>query len=148
MTVRFQRANFLVSDMGRARAFYCDVLGFELAFEKPPRETSYSHEIFEIEAGPIGFAALSAPHQPRVMALTVVPGLVRQPLPRRATIVLDVDDFDGVIERAKAGGFEVYDEQRLVTHDGRIGREAGVVDGDGNVAVIYCIVQPAPGGAG
>ncbi len=142
MSVRFQRANFLVSDMARARAFYCDVLGFEVAFEKAPRRESYSHEIFEIDGDPpIGFAGLSTPSQPRVMALTEVPGLKRQPPPRRATIVLDVEDFDGVIAKARRHGFEVYDEERLVTHDGRIGREAGIVDADGNVAVIYCIVQ-------
>ena len=146
MTVRFQRANFLVSDMRAALRFYVDVLGLELAFLKPDRDKSYSHTVFGIDpSGTVGFAALSAPAQPRVMALTEVPGLGEQATPRRSAIVLDVEDFDGVVERARRGGYRVFPEERLVTHDGRVGREIGILDADGNLTVIYRILAATPG---
>jgi len=140
MSIRFQRANFLVSDMSRALAFYCDVLGFTVAFEKPGRGESYSHTVFGIpRAASIGFAALSTPGEARVMALTEVAGLARHPEPRRAAIVLDVEDVDAVVAKAQAGGFTVFPEDKLVTHDGRVGREIGILDADGNLVVIYRI---------
>ena len=140
MSLRFQRANFLVGDMHKALAFYRDVLGFSVAFTKPARRESYSHTVFGIDTGAkIGFAALSTPGEPRVMALTEVPGLERHPTPRRGTIVLHVEDLDGVLAKAEAGGYTVYPEERLVTHDGRVGREVGLLDADGNLVVIYRI---------
>ena len=33
----------------------------------------------------------------------------------------------------------VHPEGKLVTHDGRVGREQGIVDHDGNLVVIYTI---------
>lgn len=146
MSVRFQRANFLVSDMRAALRFYVDVLGLELAFLKPNRDKSYSHTVFGIDpSSTVGFAALSTPTQPRVMALTEVPGLGEQATPRRSTIVLDVEDFNGAVERARRGGYRVFPEERLVTHDGRVGREIGILDADGNLTVIYRILAAGPG---
>lgn len=146
MSVRFQRANFLVSDMRAALRFYVNVLGLELAFLKPDRDKSYSHAVFGIDpSSTVGFAALSTPTQPRVMALTEVPGLGEQATPRRSAIVLDVEDFDGVVERARRSGYRVFPEERLVTHDGRVGREIGILDADGNLTVIYRILAAAPG---
>ena len=111
MTLRFQRANFLVESLQRALPFYVDVLGFRVAFTKEPRRESYSHQVFGLEAGqPVGFATLSTPQQERVMALTEVPGLPPQPQPRRSAIVLEVDDIDGVVSRAGAKGYRVFPE--------------------------------------
>lgn len=146
MSIRFQRANFLVSDIEAALRFYVDVLGMEVAFRRPHRDESYSHVVFELDrSNPVGFVCLSTPEQPRVMGLTEVAGLERLPVPRRSTIVLHVDDPDAVIARARAGGYEVFPEQELITHDGRRGREIGLLDADGNVVVIYRITAPAPG---
>ena len=145
MTLRFQRANFLVSSIEEALPFYQDVLGFSVAFVKEPRETSYSHQVFGLDTSrSIGFATLSTPTQERVMALTEVPGLAAQSAPRRSAIVIEVEDVDGVIARAEAGGFQVFPEERLLTHDGRVGREVGLLDSDGNLTVIYHIDQAAP----
>ena len=145
MTLRFQRANFLVSSIEQALPFYEDVLGLSVAFVKEPTENGYSHQVFGVDIGqPIGFATLSAPSQERVMALTEVPGLATQAAPRRSAVVIEVEDVDGVIARAEAGGFQVFPEERLLTHDGRVGREVGLLDGDGNLTVIYRIDQPAP----
>ena len=139
MSLRFQRANYLVSDMAKALAFYCDVLGFSVAFSKPPRDRSYSHAVFGIDSGAIGFAVLSTPGEPRVMALTEASGLERHPTPRRAAIVLHVENLDDVLAKAQAGGYTIYPEEKLVTHDGRVGREVGLLDADGNLVVIYRI---------
>ena len=145
MSIRFQRANFLVSDIEAALRFYVDVLGMEVAFRRPHRDESYSHVVFELDrSNPVGFVALSTPTEPRVMGLTEVAGIERLPTPRRSTIVLHVDDPDAVIARARAGGYEVFPEQELITHDGRRGREIGLLDADGNVVVIYRITAPAP----
>ncbi len=145
MTLRFQRANFVVSSIEEALPFYREVLGFSVAFTKEPRETSYSHRVFGLDTSePVGFATLSTPGQERVMALTEVGGLATQQEPRRSAIVIEVEDVDGVVGRARARGFKVFPEERLVTHDGRIGREVGLLDGDGNLTVIYHIDQQGP----
>lgn len=140
--VRFQRANFVVSDMRRALDFYVGVLGLTLEFEKESEPTSYSYEVFAIPRdAKIRFAVLSAPDQPRVMALTEITGtdLEKVPHPRRSCIVLETPDIDAVAERARTAGFTLCDEGELVTNDGRKGRELGIVDSDGNLTVIYNI---------
>ncbi len=140
MTLRFQRANYLVADMDRALTFYRDVLGFDVAFVKAPKTASYSHRVFDIDRSTaVGFATLSLPDQPRVMALTEVADLARQASPRRAALVIECDDIDGVLDRARDRGFKVFPEEVLHTHDGRIGREVGLLDADGNLTVLYRI---------
>ena len=47
--IRFQRANFVVSDLERALGFYCDVLGMSVEFQKESEEDSYSYPVFEID---------------------------------------------------------------------------------------------------
>ena len=73
------------------------------------------------------------------MALTEVPNLEAPVLPRRSAIVLEISNLDEVLEKARLGGYHVYDEEKLVTHDGRTGREVGVLDEGGNLAVLYYI---------
>lgn len=138
--IRFQRANFVVADIDRALGFYRDVLGFEVAFRQGHNPGSYSIPVFEIPPGAtLGFCVLSAPGQPRVMALTEIRdvALAPVPLPRRSAIVLEAADPDAVMAGARALGLTVHPEGELVTHDGRVGREAGILDFDGNLVVIY-----------
>lgn len=140
--IRFQRANYIVSDLDDALKFYRDVLGFEVEFTADSKEDSYSYNVFDIDkAAKMRWATLTTPNQPRVMAITEVKGMDLAPIPdpRRAAIVLDIADVDGVIAGAKNLGLKVHDEERLETHDGRIGREVGIVDADGNLVVIYNI---------
>lgn len=142
--VRFQRANFVVADLDRALTFYRDVLGFEVTYRKGHNPESYSIPVFEIPDGAeLGFAILSLPGQPRVMALSEIGkiALAPTPYPRRSAIVLDVQDPDVVMDKARALGLQVYPEGRLETHDGRIGREIGIVDFDDNLIVIYLIPE-------
>ena len=140
--VRFQRANFVVTDIDRALTFYRDVLGLELDFIKDSPDVSYSYDVFEIDRSqPIRFAVLSSPSQVRVLALTEIGGAELEPVPdpRRSAIVLEVSDVDGVVAGAEGAGCRVYREEKLITHDGRVGREVGIVDHDGNLTVIYHI---------
>lgn len=140
MSIRFQRPNFVVADLDRALEFYRDVLGFEVAFVADSDADSYSYEVFEIPRDkPMRWATLSAPGQERVMALTEVPGIEPVGAPKRAAIVLDIADIDGVLERARAGAFSVHREEVLITHDNRTGREIGLNDADGHLVVIYHI---------
>ncbi len=138
---RFQRGNYVVSSIDKALTFYCGVLGFELTFIKDSPDDSYSYPVFEIDPSlAIRFAVLSTADQPRVMALTEVPtDLPKVPLPRRGAIVVEVGDVDAVVNAAKEIGCQVYDEGELLTHDGRQGREVGLLDFDDNLVVIYHI---------
>jgi catechol 2,3-dioxygenase-like lactoylglutathione lyase family enzyme len=140
--LRLQRANFVVADIDRALKFYRDVLGFEVAYRLGHNPNSYSFPVFDIpREAEIGFAVLSAPGQPRVMALTEVKNhpLRAVPRPRRSAVVIEVADPDAVVAGAKKLGLRVYDEEVLKTQDGRTGREIGVVDYDDNLVVVYLI---------
>ena len=140
--MRFQRTNYLVSDANRALLFYRDILGMTLDFMKQSEDDSYSYEVFNINKGkPIEFAILSYKDQPRVMALTILgeDNLGKNPLPRRSAICIEVDDVDDVLNKCREHGFHCFKEEHLVTHDGREGREVGILDDDGNLTLIYKI---------
>jgi catechol 2,3-dioxygenase-like lactoylglutathione lyase family enzyme len=142
--IRFQRANYVVSNLERALEFYVGVLGLTLDFVKASEKTSYSYPVFDIpKEAKIRFAVLSAPNQPRVMALTEITNceLIEVSHPRRAAIVLETTDVDAVAKRAKDAGFEVCKEGELTTFDGRIGRELGIIDADDNLTVIYSLPE-------
>ncbi|WFL76344.1 VOC family protein [Altererythrobacter arenosus] len=144
--VRFQRANFVVADLDRALTFYEGVLGFEVTVRLGHNPDSYSFPVFDIPGdATLGFAILSLPGQPRVMALTEIGtiSLAPVPHPRRGAIVLETQDPDEVMRASRALGLHVYEEEVLKTHDGRIGREIGIVDFDDNLVVIYLIPETA-----
>ncbi|MEE4184261.1 MAG: VOC family protein [Gammaproteobacteria bacterium] len=137
---RFQRANFVVSDLERSLLLYRDILGMQVEFSKDSPDDSYSYAVFGIDRSvALGFAVLSTASQPRVMALTELRDAELPPpaLPRRAAIVLHVDDIDQVVAGCAAAGLHVFPEDRLETHDGRVGREVGLLDADGNLVVVY-----------
>jgi len=141
--VRFQRATYIVRDIDKSLEFYRDILGFELEYVIDSELESYSYPVFEIpQERAIRFATLSTKSQPRVMALTEVPGeLDEVPMPRRCAVVIEIEDINGVVEASRQAGLKVYEEEHLVTQDGREGREVGIVDRDGNLVVIYWITQ-------
>ena len=111
--IRFQRANYIVANMERALEFYVGVLGLTLDFEKDSEKTSYSYPVFAIpnEAN-IRFAVLSAPNQPRVMALTEITNLKTAPVPhpRRAAIVLEMPEVESVAKCAKDAANRLHTE--------------------------------------
>jgi catechol 2,3-dioxygenase-like lactoylglutathione lyase family enzyme len=143
MSLRFQRANFVVRDLDRALTLYRDVLGFEVAFTQGHNPDSYSFPVFEIPAeAQLRFCVLSTATQERVMALTEITGVDLPPVhhPRRSAIVLEVADPDQVVAKARSAGAQVYEEGELLTKDGRRGREIGIADFDDNLIVIYKIL--------
>ena len=143
--LRFQRANFVVADIEKALTFYRDVLEFDVSFIKDSEPDSYSYEVFQLPNRPMKFAVLSTPQQRNVMALTEIKsGLGYQSEARRSAIILEITEIDRVIEQSKALGLTVYPEDKLVTKDGREGREIGIADFDGNLVVIYLITKAAP----
>ena len=140
--MRFQRANYLVSNKERALLLYRDILGMSLDFMKVSEEDSYSYDVFDIDDSiAIEFALLSYQDQPRVMALTILGdgNLEKNPLPRRAAICIEVDDVVDAVSKCNENGFHCYGEDHLITHDGREGKEVGILDDDGNLIVIYKI---------
>lgn len=144
--IRLQRANYIVADIDRSLAFYRDVLGFDVVFIKDSAEDSYSYDVFEIARhNAMRFAVLGTPDQPNVMALTEVPDAKPiQATPRRSAIILEITEIDRVVAQSKALGLTVYPEDKLITKDGREGREIGIIDADGNLVVIYLITKAAP----
>jgi catechol 2,3-dioxygenase-like lactoylglutathione lyase family enzyme len=142
--INFQRANYVVTNLARALKLYRDVLGFKVIFSKDTPEDSYSYDVFDIERGSdMGFCVLGTDDEPNCLALTELRGATLDPVPspRRAAIVLRLEHFDEAVDGAKALGLKTYKEDRLETNDGRIGRELGIVDFDGNLVVIYCILS-------
>ncbi len=141
MANRFQRGNFVVSDLDRSVEFYTNVLGMDLDFVKESEPDSYSYIVFNISRERrLRFAMLSYPDQARVMALTEIDGEL-DPLqqPIRSAIVIEVPDFDGTVTRAEDYSCHVFPEEQLLTPDGREGRQVGIQDPDGNLIVIYFI---------
>ena len=140
--MRFQRTNYLASNKERALLLYRDILGMSLDFMKVSEEDSYSYDVFDIDDSiAIEFALLSYQDQPRVMALTILGdgNLEKNPLPRRAAICIEVDDVDDAVSKCNENGFHCYGEDHLITHDGREGKEVGILDDEGNLIVIYKI---------
>ena len=140
--MRFQRVNYLVSNLDRALVLYRDILGMRLDFMKDSEEDSYSYEVFAIdESLPIQFALLSYENQPRVLALTALGdgNLDQHPMPRRSGIVIEVDNVDAITKKCRENDFKCFKDDHLITHDGRQGKEVGILDDDGNLTVIYKI---------
>ena len=48
-----------------------------------------------------------------------------------------------MVAGARQLGLQIYAEERLETHDGRVGREIGIVEFDDNLVVIYRITKAA-----
>jgi len=146
--VRFQRPNYVVRDMEKALTVYRDILGLDVAFTKDSEKDSYSYEVFQIDSdADMRFAVLSCEGQPRVMALTELTNIALDDMsyPSRSAVVFECVDFDGVMQGAIDAGLTVFEESRLETQDGRIGRELGFHDYDGNLIVIYTILDHGAG---
>ena len=146
LPVRVQRTNLVVADLDRAFRVYRDILGFRVDFILGDRPQAYSYTVFQIpREAKTCFAALSSRNQDRSLALTEVKGvaLPEPGLPGSHALVLEVNDFDGVLKGAEGEGLKVFPEETLRTHDGRLGREIGMLDHDGHLIVLYCILPGA-----
>jgi len=76
------------------------------------------------------------------MALTEVKGisLPGKNFPSTATVVLECQEFDKVVKGVNDLGLKIFTEEKLITKDGRTGREIGFLDFDDNLVVIYKIL--------
>jgi len=131
----------VVSDLDRALVFYRDILGFQVEYIIEADEKFYGYPAFGIDPDRrVRFATLNTASQERVMALTEVSGdLPEPPMPRCSAIVVEIPELDDVLEASREAGLTVLPEDRLVTTDGREGKEAAIIDADGNLVVIYNI---------
>lgn len=138
--VRFKRAALIVADLDRALALYRDALGFTLQSIKQSDSDSYSYEIFGIDpAARLRMAALDGPPgQERTLALLeVTPPPPRPARPGSATVI-ELMDIDRAVAAITAQpGVTLFAERALNTHDGRVGREVGLIDADGHAVVLY-----------
>jgi len=140
--VRFKRAALIVADLDRSLALYRDALGFTLESIKQSAADSYSYEIFDIPADRrLRMAALDGPaDQVRTLALIeVTPALPPAAGPRAATVIATADLDSALARAARVPGVAILPERELRTHDGRIGREVGLVDPDGHAIVLYML---------
>jgi catechol 2,3-dioxygenase-like lactoylglutathione lyase family enzyme len=140
--IRFQRSNLVVRNLDRALAIYRDVLGFTVDFIQDSPVDSYSYPVFRFpRAARLRFAALSAgPSQVRTLALTEVTGITlpAAPTPSLHALVLECPPLDAVLRAlATIPDVQIMPEERLRTHDGRLGREVAFMDPDGHVVVLY-----------
>ena len=138
--VRFKRAALIVADLDRSLALYRDALGFTLQSIKNSAADSYSYEIFGIPRDAVlRMAALDGPEgQERTLALIEVRPAQPSPARPTAATVIELADIDGALARvAQLPGVTVLPERELVTHDGRTGREIGLIDPDGHATVLY-----------
>ncbi len=144
---RFQRTNLVVADIDRALEIYRDVLGLTLDFIKASDSSSYSYPVFGFPREAIlRFCVLSAgPSQPRILALTELKGVPFPDMtpPQRNATVFEVPDVDAALAGLHAAGVTVFEEEKLVTQDGRVGREIGFLDHDGHLGLIYRITGAA-----
>lgn len=138
--LRFKRAALIVGDLDRSLALYRDALGFTLQSIKQSPSDSYSYEIFSVpQSSRLRMAALDGPlGQERTLALIEVTPLARNDRAPRAATVVEVADMDRAVAAAnRVPGVIVLDERALHTHDGRQGREVGLIDPDGHALVLY-----------
>ena len=144
-TIRFQRANNVVSNLDRALALYRDIFDMTVEFIHESEPDCYSYSFFGVDkSANINFCVLSTATQPRIMALTEVTGVdLEQPaLPHRSAIVLEVPDFDQVLAKCAAANFRVLPQSELITDTENVGKQCGVIDDDGNIILIYQVPGP------
>jgi glyoxylase I family protein len=135
--LRVGHIGICVSDLARARAFYCDLLGF-----RPLTETIVADALSAKLLG------LSEVDQTSVfverdgvrLALFAFrkPATLRGPAPRpmnqtgMAALMLRVDDLDATVAKIRAAGFPVLDETRI-EHPAWSSKLLFVTDGDGTM---------------
>lgn len=137
-----QRSTYVVADLNKSLTFYTDILGFKVDFVTHYGKGTYAYDVFGLEPEiDLDFYALGTEDQPRSLGLLEVRNidLGQAETPRRAALVININEFDQVIEQSVTLGLKVYDEYPLETSDGRKGREQGILDFDGNLVVVYCI---------
>jgi catechol 2,3-dioxygenase-like lactoylglutathione lyase family enzyme len=139
-----KRPALVVHDLDRALGLYRDALGFAVRFVKASAPDSYSYAVFDLPRDiPLRFATLDdAAGGAAVLGLIEAPGALPadSARPRASAVVIHLERLDEALEKVRAlPGVEVMAETRLVTQDGRVGREVAVIDADGHAVLLYRI---------
>jgi catechol 2,3-dioxygenase-like lactoylglutathione lyase family enzyme len=126
-----------VSDLARSRAFYCDLFGFELVWERVNKE-AYVREIVGYPDAELHPALLRIPGSAHYLELMDYRGVEREPVatdppnPGTAHICLLVRELPRLYEKLVAAGVASVSEPVLVTsgaHEGRLA--VYMIDPDG-----------------
>ena len=144
-----------VSELDRSLAFYCGLLGFELAVELPPeaereRWDAYHEQVCGIEGARIKVAYLRAADgtthlelieyvEPRVAAAA------RRSLaePGVSIVALSVRDSPAVVERLRAAGADILSEPvHYRCDDGTESYTTYLYDPDGNALCLFETLEP------
>ncbi|MCP8884209.1 VOC family protein [Devosia sp. XJ19-1] len=133
MLVGFEHVGMTTSDMDRAVAFYCDLLGLRLALRKPNGSGS---ELAFLDAGG-GMLEIVAPAA-GVGRFRDVP--MSEAGMRHLTLAYD--NVDAMIEKLEAAGVEIAERPRDAHNPEMIRRVAFVRDPDG---VLVELIERAPG---
>ena len=135
--LRVGHIGICVSDLSRALAFYCDLLGF-----RPLSETAVADALSakllglpEVDQTTVFVErdgvrlALFAFRKPRTL-----PGPAPRPMNQTgmAALMLRVDDLDATVAKVRAAGFPVLDDTRI-EHPAWNSKLLFVTDGDGTM---------------
>jgi len=144
------RHSMLVTDLDRSLTLYRDILGMTVSrvSETPP--DSYSYQFFAIPKGSMKrFAYLNGEGgQKEVLGLGEVPGvdLGLPATPRTMAWVQTVEDVEGVLEKVEALGLEILPSVEFMSREaGKPGIEAGFLDFDGHLILVYGLTREAIG---
>lgn len=135
--LRVGHIGICVSDLSRALAFYCDLLGF-----RPLSETVVADALSAKLLGlpEVDQTSVFVERDGVRLALFAFrkPGTQRGPAPRpmnqtgMAALMLRVDDLDATVAKIRAAGFPVFDETRI-EHPAWNSKLLFVGDGDGTM---------------
>ena len=140
------RHSMLVSDLERSLTLYRDVLGLELNRVSETPADSYSYTFFNLEPGAIQrFAYLDGEDgRANVLGIGEVPGIKPElpDSPRVVAWVQTVANVEEVIEQVEVLGLELIPPVEFISREaGRPGLEAGVIDFDGHLLLVYGLKQ-------
>jgi len=131
MLLGFEHVGMTVSDMDRAVAFYCDLLGLKLALRKPAGEGEIG--FFDTGSGMLEVFATNA----------AIDGFRDVPAKEAGMrhITFAVSSVDAMIEKLVAAGVEVAEQPRNAHNTEMIRRVAFVRDPDG---ILVELIERAP----
>jgi glyoxylase I family protein len=132
MLIEFEHIGMTVSDMDRAVAFYCDLLGLRLALRKPAGQGEVG--FFDTGSGMLEVFAPNAPIERARDVPADAAGLRH--------ITFAVDSVDTMIKTLEAAGIEVAERPRDAHNTEMIQRVAFVRDPDG---ILVELIERTPG---
>ena len=136
-----RRFTIVVSDLERARRLWCGVFAMNAGTVIEGEPLALSYAFFDIpRTARLRFLSLDSDQRPRELGLLEVSGITLPAaagIRRSAPVLRLFRPWEDVRADLKDLGLSMIRETTMQTPDGREGREAAVVDWDGNLIVIY-----------